>query len=74
MGEWHKHQPPDPNHPCTNCQAGSCGVTSEIRDGELWMKSDDCTETCQRYLEYTAKPERILGKHIREAISAIRGG
>lgn len=42
MGEWHKYQTPDPSHPCTNCQSGSCGVTSEFRDGELWAKTDDC--------------------------------
>lgn len=57
MGEWHKHQYPDPRHPCTNCQASSCSVTSEFRDGELWTKTDDCHETCGILGEYNKEKQ-----------------
>ena len=52
MGNWYKAQCPDPNNPCTNCDVGSCGVSSETRNSELWTKTDDCHETCQRLKDY----------------------
>jgi len=55
MGEWHKHQGPVPSHPCTNCEAGSCSVATEMRDGELWTKTDDCHETCQLLKDHNAR-------------------
>lgn len=77
MGEWHKVEP-KPYSPCDNCQSGSCGITSEIRNGELWMKSDDCHETCERYREYwdnlgsnKPKKEHLFGDNIRDAYASI---
>ena len=60
MGEWHKYQPPDPNHPCTNCQVGWGNVSSEMRGSELWLKSDDCHETCQLLKDWQERQELEL--------------
>lgn len=60
MGDWYKYEPPDPNHPCLNCQMGSCDVTTEMRDGELWTKIDNCHETCELIEQYHKKKDAIL--------------
>ena len=52
MGDWHKVE----KHwsPCDGCQVGWGAMSSEIRNGELWTKSDDCHEECERYNDWVA--------------------
>ena len=76
MGEWQKTVGPDPRYPCTNCQSGSSSISSRIDPvtGELWSKSDGCSETCERLREFNEPPdEPLFGEHIREAYAAITG-
>ncbi len=49
MGEWHKVEF---YSPCNACSTGSCDVSSEIRDGEVWTKIDACHETCDKLLHH----------------------
>jgi len=51
MGEWHKVGK-KPWSPCDDCQAGYCSYSSKFEDGEWWVKTDDCHETCQRYKDW----------------------
>lgn len=44
MSEWHKYEVA--GFPCMGCQFGYSNISSEMRSGELWVKSDDCSETC----------------------------
>lgn len=60
MGEWYKYQPTNPNHPCTNCQAGSGSASSKIQDGELWVKYDNCYETCLLLKDWQKRQELEL--------------
>jgi len=47
-----EYQPPDPNHPCTNCQASWGSQVHSVVDGVDYFKSEDCTETCERLKNY----------------------
>ena len=80
MGEWQKVPTSncgDRLHPCTNCGMGYGGVSSWVDPVtlELWTKSDDCTETCDRLKEYRSPEprERLFGQNIRDAYHAIKG-
>lgn len=46
MGEWHKYKPCD--SPCATCQMGWGSQSTYVDStGELWIKSDSCSETCE---------------------------
>ncbi|KKK87134.1 hypothetical protein LCGC14_2756300, partial [marine sediment metagenome] len=62
MGEWQKTVGPDPRYPCTNCQSGSSSISSRIDPvtGELWSKSDGCSETCERLRAVNEPPDELL--------------
>jgi len=51
MGKWHKVES-KPWSPCDGCQVGWGSISYEIRNGELWAKSDDCHEECQQYKDW----------------------
>lgn len=72
MGKWHKYQPPDPNHPCTNCQMGWGNASHKVVDGKDYFKYDDCTETCELLREFYKNKEHFLGDNIRDAIKIIK--
>lgn len=61
MGEWQKVEIRKKGTcPCDVCNAGWCSVSSKTEDGEAYIKSDSCTETCVRYKMWREK-DRIQG-------------
>lgn len=55
MGEWHKvEQVKDDRYPCRGCEAGSASYScyEDPVTKEIWVKTDSCQETCQRYKDW----------------------
>lgn len=59
MGKWQKHQPSDPNNPCTNCQSSWGNASHKVVDGEDYYKYEPCDETCERLKEFYASLEEV---------------
>ena len=55
MRGWHKYKPPDRGDPCTGCQMGWSSYSSEMRDGELWVKTESCFDNCEGYMDNDRK-------------------
>ncbi len=47
MGDWHKVER-KPYSPCDGCEMGFCSYSQKEVDGELYVKTDNCHETCER--------------------------
>lgn len=58
MGEWHKVEPRRWTI-CDGCQMGYASVSQKTVNGELYTKTDDCHETCERYKEFLEEGYRI---------------
>jgi len=58
MGGWHKVSTLFPKSPCGSCQAGWGSYSSCVdKHGDLWIKCDDCSETCERLKKWREENE-----------------
>lgn len=55
MGKWHKVEKSNRKSPCDGCEAGSASYSywEDPVTKEGWVKTDGCTETCERFREGT---------------------